>query len=185
MRSPRPACSSARFAVCSHAWRVVASPVPGLGRPALARPALRRSRGVVPLEPLLGAARDAVMTALGEHQVRVGIRAVRAAAVNRQRIGQPLRAGQSARPLPAAGTRSTLWVRRTGPRCRAAHWRARARPPPPSIFRGRPRPSPACGRARCVLVPPGPARSAPRARCTRTLALADCPPARDPKPALR
>ena len=43
-------------------------PIPGLGRPALARPALRRSRGVVPLEPLLLAARDPVIAALRDRQ---------------------------------------------------------------------------------------------------------------------
>ena len=79
-------------------------PVPGLGCPALARPALRRGLGVVPLEPLLGAARDAVIAALGEHQVRVGVPPVRAAAVEGERIGQPLPAahllGERARELP-------------------------------------------------------------------------------------
>ena len=79
-------------------------PVPGLGCPALARPALRRGLGVVPLEPLLGAARDAVIAALGEHQVRVGVLPVRAAAVEGERIGQPLPAahplGERARELP-------------------------------------------------------------------------------------
>ncbi len=80
-------------------------PVPGLGRPALARPALRRGRGVVPLEPLLLAARDSVIAALGEHQVRVGVLPVRAAAVEGERIGQPLPAahlrGERARELAA------------------------------------------------------------------------------------
>ena len=79
-------------------------PIPGLGRPALARPALRRGLGVVPLEPLRGAARDAVIAALGEHQVRVGVPPVRAAAVEGERIGQPLPAahllGERARDLP-------------------------------------------------------------------------------------
>ena len=65
-------------------------PVPGLGRPTLARPALLRLFRVVAREPLLGAALNPVMAALGEHQMRVGILAVRAAAVDRQRIGQPL-----------------------------------------------------------------------------------------------
>ena len=65
-------------------------PVPGLGRPALARPALRRHLRVVAREPLLGAALNPVMAALGEHQVRVGILAGRAAAVEGERIGQPL-----------------------------------------------------------------------------------------------
>ena len=65
-------------------------PVPGLGRPALPRPALRRRLRVVAREPLLGAALNPVMAALGEHQVRVGILAVRAAAVEGERIGQPL-----------------------------------------------------------------------------------------------
>ena len=81
-------------------------PIPGLGRPALARPATLRGRGVVPLEPLLLAARDAVIAALGEHQVRVGVLPVRAAAVEGERIGQPLpaahlrgeRAGERAPP---------------------------------------------------------------------------------------
>ena len=79
-------------------------PVPGLGGPALARPALRRGLGVVPLEPLLGAARDAVIAALGEHQVRVGVLPVRAAAVEGERIGQPFPGahllGECARELP-------------------------------------------------------------------------------------
>ena len=65
-------------------------PIPGLGRPALARPATLRGLGVVPLEPLRGGPRDPVITTLGEHQVRVGIRAGRAAAVEGERIGQPL-----------------------------------------------------------------------------------------------
>ena len=69
-------------------------PVPGLGRPALARPATRRGRGVVPLEPLLLAARDPVIAALREHQVRVGVvRLVGGlcrALVEGERIGQPL-----------------------------------------------------------------------------------------------
>ena len=69
-------------------------PVPGLGRPALARAALRRSRGVVPLEPLLLAARDPVIAALREHQVRVGVvrlvGGLRRALVEGERIGQPL-----------------------------------------------------------------------------------------------
>ena len=65
-------------------------PVPGLGRPALARPATLRGRGVVPLEPLLLAARDPVIAALREHQVRVGVVPGRAAAVEGERIGQPL-----------------------------------------------------------------------------------------------
>ena len=72
-------------------------PVPGLGRPALARPALRRGRRVVPLEPLRGVARDPVIAALGKHQVRVGVLPVRPAAVKGERIGQP---------LPAAHLRS-------------------------------------------------------------------------------
>ena len=46
------------------------------------------------LEPLLPAALDPVIAALGEHQVRVGIFSVRAAPVDRQRIGQPLPASQ-------------------------------------------------------------------------------------------
>ena len=69
-------------------------PVPGLGRPRFPRAALRRRLRVIAREPLLSGPRDAIMTALGEHQVRVGVRAVRAAPVDRQRIGQPLRAGQ-------------------------------------------------------------------------------------------
>ena len=43
-------------------------PIPGLGRPALARPATLRGRGVVPLEPLLLAARDPVIAALRDRQ---------------------------------------------------------------------------------------------------------------------
>ena len=69
-------------------------PVPGLGRPALARPAALRGRGVVPLEPLLLAARDPVIAALREHQVRVGVvrlvGGLRLALVEGERIGQPL-----------------------------------------------------------------------------------------------
>ena len=65
-------------------------PIPGFGRPTLARPALRRGFRVVAREPLLGAALNPVMAPLGEHQVRVGILPGRAAAVDRQRIGQPL-----------------------------------------------------------------------------------------------
>ena len=78
-------------------------PVSGLGRPALARPTLRRGCGVVPLEPLRGVARDPVIAALGEHQVRVGVLPVRAAAVEGERIGQSLPAayplGERAREL--------------------------------------------------------------------------------------
>ena len=81
-------------------------PIPGLGRPALARPATLRGRGVVPLKPLLRAARDPVIAALREHQVRVGVLSVRPAAVEGERIGQPLpaahllgeRAGELAPP---------------------------------------------------------------------------------------
>ena len=69
-------------------------PVPGLGRPALARPATLRGLGVVPLEPLLLAARDPVIAALREHQVRVGVvrlvGGLRRALVEGERIGQPL-----------------------------------------------------------------------------------------------
>ena len=69
-------------------------PVPGLGRPALARPATLRGRGVVPLEPLLLAARDPVIAALRKHQVRVGVvrlvGGLRLALVEGERIGQPL-----------------------------------------------------------------------------------------------
>ena len=69
-------------------------PIPGLGRPALARPATLRGRGVVPLEPLLLAARDPVIAALREHQVRVGVvrlvGGLRLALVEGERIGQPL-----------------------------------------------------------------------------------------------
>ena len=69
-------------------------PIPGLGRPALARPATFRGRGVVPLEPLLRAARDPVIAALREHQVRVGVvwlvGGLRRALVEGERIGQPL-----------------------------------------------------------------------------------------------
>ena len=57
----------------------------------------------MPLEPLLLAARNPVIAALGEHQVRVGVLPIRPAAVEGERIGQPLPAahpragGQSAR----------------------------------------------------------------------------------------
>ena len=82
-------------------------PVPSLGRPALTRPALRRGRGVVPLEPLLGAARDPVIAPFGEHQVRVGVLPGRAAAVEGERIGQPLPGahplGERVRELPPPG----------------------------------------------------------------------------------
>ena len=82
-------------------------PIPGLGRPALARPATLRGRGVVPLEPLLLAARDPVIAALREHQVRVGVvrlvGGLRLALVEGERIGQPLPAayplGERAREL--------------------------------------------------------------------------------------
>ena len=69
-------------------------PVPGLGLPRLPRPPLLRGLSVVAPEPLLGAALDPVIAALGEHQVRVGVLSVRAAPVDRQRIGQPLPARQ-------------------------------------------------------------------------------------------
>ena len=83
-------------------------PVPGLGRPRFSRPALLRGLRVVAREPLLGSARDPVVAALGKHQVCVRILAVRAAPVDRQRIGQPLPGahplGECARQrLPPAG----------------------------------------------------------------------------------
>ena len=60
--------------------------------------------GLCRLNPLLGAARDAVIAALGEHQVRVGVPPVLAAAVEGERIGQPLPGahllGERARELP-------------------------------------------------------------------------------------
>ena len=62
-------------------------PVPGLGRPRFPRPSLLRGLRVVALEPLLPAALDPVIAALGEHQVRVGIFSVRATPVDGQRIG--------------------------------------------------------------------------------------------------
>ena len=65
-------------------------PVPGLDRPALARPTFLRCLRVVAFEPLLGGPRDPVMAALGEHQVRVRVLAIHAAAVEGERIGQPL-----------------------------------------------------------------------------------------------
>ena len=60
----------------------------------------------MPFEPLLLAARNPVIAALGEHQVRVGVLPVRPAAVEGERIGQPLpaahlrgeRAGELAPP---------------------------------------------------------------------------------------
>ena len=69
-------------------------PVPRLGRPRFPRPPLLRDLRVVALEPLLPAALDPVMAPLGEHQVRVGILPGLPAPMDRQRIGQPLRAGQ-------------------------------------------------------------------------------------------
>ena len=69
-------------------------PVPGLGRPRFPRPALFRGLRIVALEPLLPASLDPVIAPLGEHQVRVGVFSVRAAPVDRQRIGQPLPARQ-------------------------------------------------------------------------------------------
>ena len=53
---------------------------------------------------------------------------------------RPSAARRSARQPPAARPRSAPWARRTGSRCTACRWRARARPPPPSTLRGRPRP---------------------------------------------
>ena len=81
-------------------------PVPGLGRPRFPRAALLRRLRVVPLKPLRGVARDPVIAALGKHQVRVGVLPVMAAAVEGERIGQPLpaahlrgeRAGERAPP---------------------------------------------------------------------------------------
>ena len=65
-------------------------PVPGLGRPRFPRAALLRLLCVVAFEPLLGGPRDPVIAALGEHQVRVRVLAIHAAAVEGERIGQPL-----------------------------------------------------------------------------------------------
>ena len=65
-------------------------PVPGLGRPRFPRAALLRRLRVVALKPLLGGPRDPVIAALGEHQVRVRVLALHAAAVEGERIGQPL-----------------------------------------------------------------------------------------------
>ena len=90
-------------------------PVPGLGRPRLPRPALFRGLRVVALEPLLPAALDPVIAALGEHQVGVGIFSVRAAPVDRQRIGQPLPArqplGEARGSLPPIGLAELLGKR--------------------------------------------------------------------------
>ena len=69
-------------------------PVPGFGRPRFPRPALFRGLRIVALEPLLPASLDPVVAPLGEHQMRMGIFSVRAAPVDRQRIGQPLPARQ-------------------------------------------------------------------------------------------
>ena len=65
-------------------------PVPGLGRPRFPRAALLRRLRVVAFEPLLGGPRDPVIATLGEHQVRVRVLAIHAAAVEGERIGQPL-----------------------------------------------------------------------------------------------
>ena len=90
-------------------------PVPGLGRPRFSRPSLLRGLRVVALEPLLPAALDPVIAALGEHQVRVGIFSVRAAPVDRQRIGQPLPArqplGEARGSLPPIGLAELLGKR--------------------------------------------------------------------------
>ena len=67
------------------------------------------------LEPLLPAALDPVIAALGEHQVGVGIFSVRAAPVDRQRIGQPLPArqplGEARGSLPPIGLAELLGKR--------------------------------------------------------------------------
>ena len=90
-------------------------PVPGLGRPRFPRPSLLRGLRVVALEPLLPAALDPVIAALGEHQVGVGIFSVRAAPVDRQRIGQPLPArqplGEARGSLPPIGLAELLGKR--------------------------------------------------------------------------
>ena len=90
-------------------------PVPGLGRPRLPRPPLLRGLSVVAPEPLLPAALDPVMAALGEHQVRVGVLSVRPAPVDGQRIGQPLLGahpfGELACKLPAIGLAELLGKR--------------------------------------------------------------------------
>lgn len=74
--------------------------LPGLFKPCLppagdvgllATPSLG-GLGVVPLEPLLSVALDAVVQALGNHQVAVGVLAL--AAVDRQRVGQLLVVGE-------------------------------------------------------------------------------------------
>ena len=87
-------------------------PVPGLGRPRLPRPSLLRGLRVVALEPLLPAALDPVIAALGEHQVRVGVLSVRPAPVDGERIGQPLLGahpfGELACKLPPIGLAELL-----------------------------------------------------------------------------
>ena len=94
--------------------------------------------------------------------LRGGLPAYRAAAL------RPSTARRSPRPPPAARPRSTSGARRTAPRCRAARWRARFRPPPASILRGRTAPTAACFRARCAPVPRRPSRTFLRARCNRS-----------------
>ena len=63
-------------------------------RPALLGTAALRLLSVCPLEPLLGAALDAVVGPLTDYQVRVGILPGFPAPVDGERIGKPLRAGQ-------------------------------------------------------------------------------------------
>ena len=97
----------------------------------------------------------------GSPRLRDGPPACRAAA--------PLRssARRTRRPVPAAVPRSVPWEARTGLPGTAARWPARTRPPPPNTSAGHSRPTPAYARSRGAPVPPGPARSAPRARCNR------------------
>ena len=66
----------------------VLQPRLGHRHPGFSCSALLRGRRVVPPEPLLPAALDAIVGPLREHQVRVGVLPV--SAMDRQRVGQPL-----------------------------------------------------------------------------------------------
>ena len=157
---------------CSHALAGLLQPVPGLGRPRFPRPALFRGLRIVALEPLLGVcARSRHGPARRTSGARGGfLRSPRPGGWPAYRVAAPRSTPVRRTRLqaPAARPRRAPWEARTGPRCRDARWRVRARPPPPSTLRGRPRPTPACFRALCVPVPPRSARNAPRARCNRS-----------------
>ena len=196
MRSSRPACSSAWFACCAHAWRVCSSHSFGTAARDFFAPPCSGDLGLCRLNHCSGAPLNPIVGALRKHQVRVRVvRRVwlrRLALVEGERIRQLpfLHIGELLGKSSWRGLAAPLGSARSGARTAlhdtAAHWSARGRPPPPSRCAGRPAPTRACSHAPHARIPQGPAgRSDPRARCTRPLARADCPPSREPTLILR